>query len=326
MHYTAGENDDAILVGREALELAERLDLDDIRARALGAIGTARLGRGDAGGIADVERGIEIGLANNDPEAGIATNNVAYWFFQAGDVERARTFVEESGRLAVRFGDERMLRWERGLQPQYDYYGGRWDDALRKADAFIADSEGGSPHYLESTTRSMRALLRLARGESEQASADALRAEELGREAGDPQQLLTALAVRLRVEFELGRLERATELATDLLGQRAAIAVPPPAVELGWAVERLEIADAVREWIRGIAIPSAWNDVALAILDGELVRAAELFAEIGSLPDEARARLRAGDPENVRRALEFYRSVSATRYIQEGEALLAMTA
>jgi len=35
------------------------------------------------------------------------------------------------------------------------------------------------------------------------------------------------------------------------------------------------------------------------------------------------ARLRAGDEENVRRALEFYRSVDATAYVREAEAALA---
>ena len=67
--------------------------------------------------------------------------------------------------------------------------------------------------------------------------------------------------------------------------------IPPPPVELAGG-GRLEIAEAVREWIEGIAIQSVWNDAALAILDGELDRAAELFVRIGSMPDEARARLR----------------------------------
>jgi hypothetical protein len=69
---------------------------------------------------------------------------------------------------------------------------------------------------------------------------------------------------------------------------------------------------------------------------GEGVRA-EIYAETGSLPDEAFARLRAaevligegrraqGDQE-LQRALAFYRSVNATAYIREGEALLARTA
>jgi hypothetical protein len=44
------------------------------------------------------------------------------------------------------------------------------------------------------------------------------------------------------------------------------------------------------------------------------------------VPDEADARLRSGIDSEVRWALEFYRSVGATRYIKEGEALLAASA
>jgi len=73
------------------------------------------------------------------------------------------------------------------------------------------------------------------------------------------------------------------------------------------------------------------------VLDGELERAAELLVEIGSVPDEAYARLRAADQliaqgrraegnAQLARALAFYRSVGATRFIREGESLLAATA
>jgi hypothetical protein len=78
--------------------------------------------------------------------------------------------------------------------------------------------------------------------------------------------------------------------------------------------------------VRGIPYASRWSDAALAILDGAFERAAEVFAEIESLPDEAHARMAASDPENVAKALAFWRSVGATRYIREGEAMLAATA
>ena len=50
------------------------------------------------------------------------------------------------------------------------------------------------------------------------------------------------------------------------------------------------------------------------------------LAEMGDVADEAYARLRSGNDDQVQRALAFYRSVGATRYIEEGEALLAATA
>jgi hypothetical protein len=218
-----------------------------------------------------------------------------------------------------------------------DFYRGEWQEALGTADAFVAECEAGSPHYLESTVRCDRALMRLARGDFVGAAEDALRAEELAGERKDPQQVLPALGVRLRLESELGRLQNAAALATELLKQPAAHTSLPPALELAWTAERLQIADAVREWLGAIVYGSAWSDAALAIVNGELERAAELFVEIGSLPDEARARLRAAErlvtdgrradaDIQLDKALAFYRSVGATGYIREGETLLVVSA
>jgi hypothetical protein len=80
-----------------------------------------------------------------------------------------------------------------------------------------------------------------------------------------------------------------------------------------------------------------WIDAARAFAEGEFTRAAAIYTEIGSQPDAAYARLRAagalmgqapcGDvDEQLQQALDFYRSVGATRYIREAEVLLAATA
>jgi hypothetical protein len=228
--------------------------------------------------------------------------------------------------VAERFGDERMLRFLRGVAITRHFYAGQWHEALQQAEEFIAECQAGAPHYLESDARWTRALIRLARADGDGAAADALRAEGLGREREDPQMLLPGLSARLRVEFELGHPDHAAALAAELLGCPAAVTEIPPAVELAWTAKPLQTEDAVRDWIKAIVVRSTWNEAALAILDGELERAAELFVQIGSLPDEARARLRAGDPENVGKALVFYGFVGASRYIRQGEALLAASA
>src|SRR5207249_12317553 len=69
-----------------------------------------------------------------------------------------------------------------------------------------------------------------------------------------------------------------------------------------------------------------WLEAACAFALGECVRAADLYEEIGSLPNEAYARLASGEPSHVRRALAFYRSVGATLYIARSEALLPASA
>jgi hypothetical protein len=80
-----------------------------------------------------------------------------------------------------------------------------------------------------------------------------------------------------------------------------------------------------------------WADALQHYLTGEFDRAAEVFAELGVPRDEADARLRAAEKlvhegrgseadEQLQRALVFYRSVGATRYIRQGEELLAASA
>jgi hypothetical protein len=80
-----------------------------------------------------------------------------------------------------------------------------------------------------------------------------------------------------------------------------------------------------------------WRSVADALLQGDLPDVADRLGALGLKPDEAHARLggardlvvlgrRAEADEQLARALAFYRSVGASRYVREGEALLAASA
>jgi hypothetical protein len=71
---------------------------------------------------------------------------------------------------------------------------------------------------------------------------------------------------------------------------------------------------------------SRWLTVAEAVLTGELRRAADILADIDVPAWEAFYRLHAGTEQDVRAALDFYRGVRATRYVREGEAMLAASA
>jgi hypothetical protein len=80
-----------------------------------------------------------------------------------------------------------------------------------------------------------------------------------------------------------------------------------------------------------------WTEMVRAYARGDLVGAADILGRIGSRPDEAEARLRAAErlfadgsaeaaDEQLQRALAFYRSVGAARYVSECEALMAAPA
>jgi class 3 adenylate cyclase len=318
----AGESEDALRASREALPLAERLGLDELRVHVLVTVGTARFGLGDAGGLDDLEHAIEIGEAIGSSQIANALNNLGFMRTLVGDVPGDRKLRDDAIRAGERFGDERIVRFARLCLPMLDYYLGDWDQALSASNRALEEIEAGEPHYLEANIRWTRALLRAARGDVDAASSDALRAVQAARDAKDPQMILPALAVQLRLELDSGRITEALHIAGELLAQQPRHAAVAPAIELAWAAERLENAEAARAWVGGIPYASRWSDAALAILDGAFERAAAVFADIGSLPDEAEARLHAADAGNIRRALAFYRSVGATRFIRQAEALL----
>jgi hypothetical protein len=91
------------------------------------------------------------------------------------------------------------------------------------------------------------------------------------------------------------------------------------------------------ELVGRLTTPTPWLQAAIAIAHGRFDRAADLYAQIGSLPHEAFACLNAAKQlvtaghrtqasEHLERALAFYRQVNASGYLREVEALLAATA
>ncbi|HEY5872685.1 MAG TPA: AAA family ATPase, partial [Gaiellaceae bacterium] len=323
MRRTAGEYEDAIAAATEAFAIGERLALHEVRAAALTSLGAARFELGEPDGLDDIGQSIEIALQADSHRAASLYTNLGFMYALAGDVRRDHGMLQAAMPIAERFGDVRTLRFLQLLLPESDYYSGEWDRALAHANSAVEAFEAGSPHHLEPNIRWTRALLLLARGHEAAASSDALRSIERAHETKDQQFVLSALAVRLHFAIETAGIDDAAEAAREILAGPARHAVRPPAVELARAAEVLGNADDVRAWVGRIAYDSLWSEAAIAILDGALARAADVFFQIGSLPDEALARLRTREPENVRQALAFYRSVSATRYIREAEALLA---
>ncbi len=332
----ARENEEAIRVGREALAMAEQLGLDVIRAHALNNVGTARVQSGDLDGLEDLERSIEITESLNSPESVRGIANLASALATLGQLRRAWKLNGEARRLADRLGHAPHVRWLRGELVGELYSRGRWNDALELADQFVAESEAGTGHYLESTVRCFRGRIRRARGDSASVLEDAAKALAIAEETKDPQAFIPALAFRAFSLVSLDRKDEAEPLVDRALAVGHFSAAEESALELVWALVALGRGDelALAPLADG---PSAWEEAAGAIVSGDFARAADLCAEIGVLPDEAYARLRAAEvlvadgrraeaDAQLEKALAFWVSVGATRYIGEGEALLAESA
>jgi thioredoxin-like negative regulator of GroEL len=164
---------------------------------------------------------------------------------------------------------------------------------------------------------------------------DAERNLELGRQAKDPQTVIPAIAFTARAFLEVGREKEASALADELLeldfaNSRSGWSL----TDVHWVFEALGRTSELVGALEATSRRTPWSEAAAAIVGGDLLRGAEIFAELGHLPNEAYTRLRAAQQlvaegrraeadEQLRKALAFYRSIGATRYLREGEALLA---
>jgi tetratricopeptide (TPR) repeat protein len=339
-HMLGDRQRDAIEIGREALELASELGLEEIRAHALNNIGTARVSLGDPEGQRDLEQSIEIANRIGSHEGLRAYNNLFASYVMLGILDRASATVQAGLEQADRFGTAAgPARWLRFERLHVAYWEGRWDDALDLVEESL--SEVGSAHALSRWNFEMRGRIRLARDDVAGALKDAEESLELGRPAKDPQTFFPALSFAALANLEAGRTRVAAELADELLAldpvnHRISHHIAP-LFDLAWILTALDRSEDLLEATERVTIWTRWIDAASALASGEYLRAADMYAEMGTRANEAFTRLRAAArlvevgrraeaDEQLQRALAFYRSVGAARYIREGEALLAATA
>jgi DNA-binding SARP family transcriptional activator/class 3 adenylate cyclase len=330
MHLlVADRNADALQVAREGLAMARSLGDREVEAAALGTIGAARVNLGDPGGIADLERSITLCEADGSSSAIAWHGNLAFCIALVGDLRRCFATRRAAWEAAERFGSARWLRWLELEHASEHYWSGRWDAAVRVADSVAPDGEDGAPHYMECECRLWRGRIRLARGELDKALDDARRAVALARDTGDRLNVDPALAFGARVLLAAGREAEAGKLLDELLATLGGRLLKPDVgldlavglVELGRPVEALDD-----------VLPSRWLDATRAFAVGDPGLAAKIYAEIGSRPDEAAARLAAARrllptrPAEGRieleRAIAFFREAGATASLDQAKELL----
>jgi tetratricopeptide (TPR) repeat protein len=239
-----------------------------------------------------------------------------------------------------RLGLTTAIRWFEGVLADHHYRRGEWDEARRLLDTYLTRVEEGELLYGAWQDWFIRAELRLAGGDTAGALSDAEKALELARAVEDPQAVYFALPAGAHVFTLAGERERALPLAREFIDalthgaplQFAAINLPLFAA----AARELGLSD---ELLAAIADRRAtpWTEEVRAYAGGDYLGAAEILRRTGSKPEEAEARLRAAEQlvpegrrpegdEQLQQALAFYRSVGASRYVQDCEALLAASA
>ena len=332
---SAGQNQEAIRVGREALAILSQLGLEELRARALNYVGLARVTEGDSGGLADLEQAVAITARRNSPDAVMAYGNLAAAHVTLGGLARAFELQGRAREVAERLGLAGDLRHFEVIRVMEHYWRGSWDAAVDGADRFIAESEAGARHVSEAECRLARCAVRLARGELAGALADADAARELARAANLPDAAVGAQALAARVLIASGRREQAGGLLATV--DQGHWAITPWSGELAVALEVLGRGAALVELAAGIEHPNPWARAATAVAAGELELAADRYAEIGSRPDEAFARLRAAERLlaagrrseanlQLERSMAFYREVRAEGFLRRASRLQVASA
>jgi class 3 adenylate cyclase len=332
----AGDHADGKRLGESALAMAQTLELDELVVHALTTIGMAKVGMGDRTGIADIERALDVALEVETPIASGVAGNLAIQFMFAGDFRRGGELWAEARRLAERFGDEAALYFQRPSELWFEFVKGSWDHVLEAADAFINECETGSPHTSEWLVRMTRGSIREARGDAAGALADHLRGVEVAREAQNPIYLAETLANCAAALAGRGEREQALVMLYEVVDLTRRHGMCSGLAISGLFADELGVTNDLRAAIEEAPGPEfrGWQDAFLLVLAGDLRGAANRFAAMGNAAFEARQRLHAGErflasgqhaagEVELEKALDFYRSVQATSFVERGEALLA---
>jgi class 3 adenylate cyclase/tetratricopeptide (TPR) repeat protein len=332
------EDEKALQLAREALAMAEELGLDRVQTRVLNTIGVVRVKLGEREGLADIERSLER-TEIGSPERLRGYINLGTMLNDLGELKRAFELHSEGLREAELNGAPGPIRWLRAEVLFNKWVSGRWNEAFVDAEQFLADAETRDRHYMDAAGHWVRGEIRQARGEAG-ALDDAERALALARDAQDPQVVFPSLALYSQMLLRAGRRAAAVPVIDELVERLQAatsgfgggwvVAFTSVLVELGRGEELPPL-------LERTSLSTRWLDVARAYLAGEFEEGAAILAEIGAVPEEAYARVRAAEAlaaagqraeadAQLEQALAFFRSVGAAAYIREAESLFAASA
>ena len=324
------------MLAESALAMANELELAELRAHALTTVGMAKNEVGDASGVEDMHRALDIARDIDSPIAVAILNNLAVEASIGGALRRAEELYRGSMQLAEDLGDREMARFTGTNVIFVDFFLGRWDDAVAALDEFIASCDAGASHANESEMREIRGSIRRARGDAEGALSDHRRAVELTRSRRDEVALAPALAALAATLADGGDLHEAQTIVEEFLAVIRATGDWRAVAPLLSFVDRLGITQALVEILDKHPARRAvvWREAIYQALAGDASAAADRVAETDHLTMEAQIRLLAADrllvdgrraeaEDELRKALALYRSVDAHHAVAQIEEALA---
>jgi predicted ATPase/class 3 adenylate cyclase len=317
----------------EALRLSVQFGLDDLRASVLNTMAVARTFDGDLEGSDELHAEV-IALEASTAAVEVAralTNSLVNSVMGGYHLEAGRR-QRVASEFAQRIGDRRMILWLEVGEAWHAEADGRWDDALSRADAFLAHIAPVGGHYLADSAHLLRAWVFAARGVP--GAIDLVDRALVGVEdAQDFQAIVPRLVGAASVLDVLGERARATALLDRVLSY----GYYPRAPGIGgtWlaSIVRLERGEGWKQ-ILSNAVDTPRVRMARLVLSGRTVEGADRCLEASGPSDEAALRLlaaeelssqglRAEADVQLQRALAFYRAVGASHIVRRAEQLLA---
>jgi class 3 adenylate cyclase/tetratricopeptide (TPR) repeat protein len=318
----------ALPLAREALAIAEELGDVSLASHALNTIGLARIDLGDVGGIADLEQAVAIAEEGGHlTAAGPALNNLASCLAIVGRLADADSTLARTRAFVERHGHTAGLVWNDGEQVEVADLLGDLDRIFEWAERYFSHPEA-EERYQARGIWAARARAFLARGQVEEAIAEAERAlarlRETGHDAQVAGQVLVAASRCLRAAMREEEAETLLGETLSLLGKIAEHGtwdLPLHMVELDRADEYLRRSENLAE--------NLWLAAGRASASGDLVNGSEIYGRIGARFPEAWAALLAaerGDTSRLDAALAYFEEQRATPYVQRCRALLQASA
>ena len=334
-HSLFGDQEAAVEHAQESLRLAEALERDDLRAKNLVTLGTASFYLPDADSkvaLADVQAGIDLAEASGEfSQLSRGYMNLASLLQQAGKLEQADSVVRSAADLAQRRGHAAGVRFAEGNLIDGDLASGRWDSAERRARAFLEES-GIEGHYMDNIAVMALSLIELARDQTDLA----LQHADEALPPDDGSGIHRRWFRRSQAERSCTRswVRQGAQKPFSRSSSQARTSPPSPLHSLR-----------PRDWVSPTS--SAWRPArscatprgsgcgccpgwALGGRSRDLRR--DRYRRVRGSRGSSRGRVlrprrsRAEANEQLARSLPFWRSIDASRFIREAEALLAKSA
>jgi class 3 adenylate cyclase len=325
-------------IAQEALALAERFELPELRASILNTLATSAFFSGSYDRAATLnEEAIAVAPVGSRQSVRALANRTLPALCSCNGAE-TRAWIERAFEEATRAGDAHMVAWvQAGLLHEFFYKLGRWDEGLQRIAAGLSDSERIGGSYLDNSLHASRACILAARGQEPQARSEVESVLAMLDSNRDVQFQAGSLNSSVTVFGILGDFARASDLLEQLLaidgdvGARSRFA-PPFFADFAAAVARCGYGERYRAAFVDANLHKRL-EAARLMWTGRAVEAAEIYAS-GSPQEEAAARLLAAEQlvaegriaeaaTQLERGLAFYRAVGAHKIVREAEALLA---